>query len=312
MMGTAASQIDLEGIIPATVLPMTADAQIDEPELRKYIRWIADQGIKAVAVNVDTGEGPHLWHEERLRVLRIYKEELTGRQIPIVAGLGASFTAQAVKYAREYKDAGAQCFLVFPITAYLGKPLSSDVPYRYHKAIADETGLPMILFTLQPALGGTDFSDETLLRLTEIPQVVAIKEALFDAKRFREIVNLMRSASRPITILTGNDNFIWESYLLGAEGALLGACAVATRAHVDVYEAAMRSDWTTAQALGDRIQRLVDAMFAPPVRDYRARAKEILVMQGLLAGAHVRPPLLPIGPEDRQALKRALEDAGQL
>lgn len=70
-MSATDGAIDLRGIIPATVLPMTQDAQIDEPELRKYIRWIAGQGIRAVAVNVDTGEGPHLWHEERLRVLRI-------------------------------------------------------------------------------------------------------------------------------------------------------------------------------------------------------------------------------------------------
>jgi 4-hydroxy-tetrahydrodipicolinate synthase len=304
--------IDLDGIVPATVLPMTQDAQIDEPELRKYIRWIAGQGIKAVAVNVDTGEGPHLWHDERLRVVRIYKEELAGTSIPIVAGLGASFTAQAVKYGREYREAGADCLLVFPITAYLGKPLSPEVPYRYHRAIADEVGLPMVIFTLQPALGGTDFDDETILRLIEIPQVAAIKEALFDAKRFREIVNVVRSAPRRITVLTGNDNFIWESYLLGAEGALLGACAVTTRAHVEVYQAAMRGDWATAREKGDRIQKLVDAVFAPPVRDYRARSKEVLVMQGILEHAHMRPPLLPVGPEDRQRLKRALEEAGEL
>jgi 4-hydroxy-tetrahydrodipicolinate synthase len=304
--------VDLKGIIPATVLPLTADAEIDEPELRKYIRWIARQGIRAVAVNVDTGEGPHLWHDEKLRVLRIYREELAGTGIPIVAGLGASFTAQAVKYGREYHEAGADCLLVFPITAYLGQPLSPEVPYRYHKAVADEVGLPMILFTLQPALGGTDFHDETLLRLIEIPQVVAIKEALFDAKRFREIVNVVRSAPRRITVLTGNDNFIWESYFLGAEGALLGACAVCTRTHVEVYEAAMRGDWATARAKGDRIQKLVDALFAAPVRDYRARCKEVLAMQGIIEHAHMRPPLLPVGPEDRQRLKRALEEAGEL
>jgi 4-hydroxy-tetrahydrodipicolinate synthase len=304
--------IDLDGIIPATVLPMTQGAQIDEPELRKYIRWLAGQGIKAVAVNVDTGEGPHLWHDERLRVIRIYKEELAGTSIPIVAGLGASFTAQAVTYGREYREVGADCLLVFPITAYLGKPLSPEVPYRYHRAIADEVGLPMVIFTLQPALGGTDFDDETILRLIEIPQVAAIKEALFDAKRFREIVNVVRSAPRRITVLTGNDNFIWESYLLGAEGALLGACAVTTRAHVEVYQAAMRGDWATAREKGDRIQKLVDAVFAPPVRDYRARSKEVLVMQGVLEHAHMRPPLLPVGPEDRQRLKRALEEAGEL
>jgi 4-hydroxy-tetrahydrodipicolinate synthase len=304
--------LDLKGIIPAVVLPMTADGEIDEGELRKYIRWISSQGIKAVAVNVDTGEGPHLWHEEKLRVIRVYKEELAGKKIPIVAGLGASFTAQAVKYGKEYREAGADCLLVFPITAYLGQPLPVEIPYRYHKAVADEVGLPMILFTLQPALGGTNFDDQTLGRLMEIPEVVAIKEALFDAKRFREIVTVVRSASRPITILTGNDNFIWESYLLGAEGALLGACATCTRSHARVHEAAMRGDWKTARELGDRIQKVVDALFAPPVRDYRARSKEILAIQGIIKHAHMRPPLLPVGPEDRQALKQALEEAGEL
>ncbi len=308
-MGTG---LDLKGIIPATVLPLTEDHQIDEAELRKYIRWIAGQGIKAVAVNVDTGEGPHLWHDEKLRVLRIYREELAGKGIPIVAGLGAAFTAQAVKYGKEYRDAGADCLLVFPITAYLGQPLPPEIPVNYHKAIAEAVGLLMILFTLQPALGGTNFADETLARLAEIPQVVAIKEALFDAKRYREIVNVIRAASRPITILTGNDNFIWESYLLGAEGALLGACATCTRTHVMVHEAAMRGDWKAARELGDRIQKVVDAIFAPPVRDYRARSKEVLVMQGILKHAHMRPPLVAVGEADRLALKRTLAAAGEL
>jgi len=307
-----ANALDLKGIIPATVLPLTRDAEIDEPELRRYIRWIAGQGIRAVAVNVDTGEGPHLWHDEKLRVLRIYKEELAGKGIPIVAGLGASFTAQGVKYGREYRDAGADCLLVFPITAYLGQPLPWEIPYQYHKAIGDAVGLPMILFTLQPALGGTNFADETLARLCEIPQVAAIKEALFDAKRYREIVNVIRAAPRPITMLTGNDNFIWESYLLGAEGALLGACATCTRTHVRVHEAAMRGDWGTARDLGDRIQSVVNAVFAAPVRDYRARSKEVLVMQGIIQHAYMRPPLVAVGEADRLALKKALSAAGEL
>jgi 4-hydroxy-tetrahydrodipicolinate synthase len=309
---TMSTPRDLKGVIPATVLPLTEEHQIDEGELRKYIRWIAGQGIVAVAVNVDTGEGPHLWHDEKLRVLRIYKEELAGKNIPIVAGLGASFTAQAVKYGKEYREAGADCLLVFPITAYLGQPLPWEIPVRYHRAIADEVGLPMILFTLQPALGGTNFADETLARLAEIPQVVAIKEALFDAVRFRQIVYVIRASGRPITILTGNDNFIWESYLLGAEGALLGACATCTRAHVEVHRAAMRGDWGAAGELGDRIQQVVDAIFAPPVRDYRARSKEVLVMQGIIKHAHMRPPLLPVGEADRAALKNALAAAGLL
>ncbi len=142
--------------------------------------------------------------------------------------------------------------------------------------------------------------------------MVAIKEALFDAKRFREIVDVVRRAPRRITVLTGNDNFIWESYLLGAEGALLGACAVTTRTHVEVHAAAMRGDWATAREKGDRIQKLVDVVFAAPVRDYRARSKEVLVMQGVIQHAHMRPPLLAISADDRARLKRALEEAGEL
>ena len=74
----------------------------------------------------------------------------------------------------------------------------------------------------------------------------------------------------------------------------------------------MRGDWKTARELGDRIQKVVDALFAPPVRDYRARSKELLVIQGIIKHAYMRPPLLPVGPEDRQALKKALEEAGEL
>src|SRR3954451_6787538 len=97
--------LNLEGLIPATVLPMTADGEIDEPQLRRYIHWVSDQGPVALAINVDTGEGPHLAHHEKMRVVEIVADELSGR-LPIVAGLGGPFTRQAVEQARDLKSAG--------------------------------------------------------------------------------------------------------------------------------------------------------------------------------------------------------------
>src|SRR6266511_3155248 len=117
--------LDLRGLIPATVLPMTEDARIDESALRRYISHVADAGPKAVAVNADTGEGPHLWPEERRRVLEIVVDEV-GDRIPVVAGLGAQFTEQAVRAAQEFKSIGASAFLVFPISAYQGQPLDPE------------------------------------------------------------------------------------------------------------------------------------------------------------------------------------------
>ncbi|HUE69158.1 MAG TPA: dihydrodipicolinate synthase family protein, partial [Candidatus Acidoferrum sp.] len=126
-------KLDLRGLIPATILPMTAEAEIDEQGLRRYIRYVAAARPHALAINVDTGEGPHLWPKERLRVLEVVLDEV-GDRVPVVAGLGAQFTAQAVALAREIKSLGASGLLVFPISAYQGLPLDPEIPVRYHAA----------------------------------------------------------------------------------------------------------------------------------------------------------------------------------
>jgi 4-hydroxy-tetrahydrodipicolinate synthase len=303
--------LDLRGLIPATVLPMTADARIDEPALRRYMQHIAAAGPKAVAINADTGEGPHLWPEERRRVLEIVVDEI-GDRVPVVAGLGAQFTEQAVKLAREYKDVGASAFLVFPISAYQGQPLDPEVPLRYHAAIGDATGLPLVLFNLQPALGGVLYTAEALHRLCQVAEVAAIKEASFDAKLFVEARDAVRAARPDCIFLTGNDNFIYESFVLGAEGALIGFGAVATRRQVEMIELALEGSHPEGSAIMETLTPLANAIFAAPVRNYRARTKEALVMQGILERATVREPLLPVSEAEKARVREAMVFAGEL
>ncbi len=304
-------KLDLEGLIPATVLPMREGAEIDEAGLRRYIRHVAGAKPKALAINVDTGEGPHLWQKERLRVLELVLAEV-GDRIPVIAGLGAQFTAQAVELARETKEVGAAGLLVFPIGAYQGLPLDPEVPVRYHAAIGDATGLPLVLFQLQPALGGVNFEPETLERLCRVAQVVAIKEASFDRKRFVEVRDAVKAARPECVYLTGNDNFIHESFLLGAQGALIGFGAVATHQQVELVTHALAGRHEQARTIMERLTPLVDAIFAPPVRNYRARAKAALVMQGILDRETVRPPLLPISDAERKLIRAAMVFAGEL
>jgi len=304
-------KLDLEGLIPATVLPMREDAGIDEAGLRRYIRHVASAKPKALAINVDTGEGPHLWQKERLRVLELVLAEV-GDSIPVIAGLGAQFTAQAVELARETKEVGAAGLLVFPIGAFQGLPLDPEVPVRYHAAIGDATGLPLILFQLQPALGGVNFEPETLERLCRVAQVVAIKEASFDRKRFVEVRDAVKAARPECVYLTGNDNFIHESFLLGAQGALIGFGAVATQQQVDLVTHALAGRHEQARIIMERLTPLVDAIFAPPTRNYRARAKAALVMQGIVDRETVRPPLLPISDAERERIRTAMIFAGEL
>ncbi len=301
---------NLSGLIAATVTPMREDLSIDEASLRQYFRWVAEQGVVGVAVNVDTGEGPHLYPEERLRILEIALEEV-GDRVTVVAGLAATFTEQAVEVARQTAKLGPHALLVFPIPAYQGEPLDPEVPASYHRAIA-EVGLPLIAFQLQPALGGVTFSREAIQRIMEVPGVVAIKEASFDARRFVEVTRMVHRLPEPKLVLNGNDNFLLEAYVLGGDGALLGFGTLAAREQVEMLEAVRRREFDQAFTLAARLQALCDAIFAPPVRDYRARLKHALVRLGVIEAAHVRPPLRPLHDQAASEVDRALKAAGLL
>ncbi len=300
---------DMKGLIAAIVTPMREDASLDETSLRRYVRWLTDQGIAGLAVNVDTGEGPHLSAEERVRVIEVVAEEVGDRTL-IVAGLAGSFTAQAARLASDAASAGARALLVFPIPVYQGEPLDPEIPARYHGAVHEASGLPLIAFQLQPALGGVNFSAEVLERLMTVEGVVAIKEASFDAKRFVDTVRAVRAAAPEAAILNGNDNFLLEAYLLGADGALLGFGTLAAREQVEMLEAVRAGDHARAKELAGVLQPLCDAIFAAPVRDYRARIKHALTALGVIDHADVRPPLLPLSAEDARSVERALEEAG--
>lgn len=305
------TEIDLRGIIPAIVTPMTPEGELNLPALRRYVEWLTAQGPVALAVNVDTGEGPHLTADEKRQTLETVAEAAAGR-CRVVAGVAGPSTAQAVANARAAQNAGAEALLIFPIPSFLGQPLNPEIPYHYHAAIAEAVALPLVLFQLQPALGGVLFNEEILHRLITIPSVIAIKEASFDAVRFLQVKAALAAASRRITLLTGNDNFILESFLLGAEGALLGFSTLGTREQVDMLTAVCERDYERAHELGRRLQPLADVIFAPPVTDYRARTKEALKMLGVIDCTAVRPPLLPIGEAERVQIRKALECAGLL
>lgn len=297
----------LKGLIPATVLPLTSSFDVDEPALRRYARWVlSHEGLAGVAVNADTGEGPHLTRDERRRVLSIWTEEVDGR-IPIIAGIGGPSTAAAVTGALDAREAAASALLVFPIPAYLGEPLDPELPYAYHKAIEDACGLPIILFQLQTALGGVLFSNRAFDRLLSIQSVIAVKEAGFDPGEFFRVRSILEHADRHVTLLTGNDNFIYDSLKMGAEGALIGFGTLLIDEQIAMIRAALASHWKAAEKHNALIDPLAQVIFSPPIRDYRARTKFALQLMGVLEGCAMRPPLLPLSEVSEMAVRAAVE-----
>lgn len=304
---------DLIGIIPAVVVPMRADYQIDLSAFRGYLEWVVSQNPVGLAVNVDTGEGPYLTADERFQVIQTAKEVAGGR-CEIIAGVGGPGTLTAEANARAAREAGADALLVFPTPAYLNDPLDPEIPYNYHKAIARASDLPLIVFQLGPIFGGVNYTPEALKKVLELPEVIGLKDASFDAQRFLLTRDIVRQADHEVTLLSGNDNFLLESFLMGAQGGLLGYAAVGVGLLVEMLVAIGKQEFDRAAGMQPRVQGFCDYIYGRPIGDYRARCKVALVHMGLLAPEQtfVRPPYQSLWQRDKELAKQAVEKAGLL
>jgi 4-hydroxy-tetrahydrodipicolinate synthase len=304
---------DLIGIIPAVIVPMRADYSIDYAAFELYLEWVLHHGPVGLAVNVDTGEGPYLTVEERAEVIRTARKVANGR-CKIIAGVGGPATHTATANARASREAGADALLIFPTPAFLNDPLDPRIPYEYHKAIAEASDLPIIVFQLGPIFGGVNYTPEALSKVMELPQVIGLKDASFDAQRFILTRNIVQAAAHPVTLLNGNDNFLLESLLMGAQGGLLGFAAVGVGLMVEMLWAIQAKDFNKATAMQPLVQGFCNYIYAKPIGDYRARCKVALVHMGLLTPdqTFVRPPFLSLWEAEKEKAHRAVEKAGLL
>jgi len=296
------------GIYPAVITPMNKDFSIDLENFKKYLEWLKDQNVDGFAINVDTGEGPSLTSDERKSLLKTAKD--VAGELKVIAGIIGGSTENAVIEAKNAISSGADALLIFPNAVFRGKPQDTNLIYNYHEAIATETNTDMIIFNLQDDLGGALFTQETIKKLISIPQVKAIKEASFDISTFKSVKDFLNKQDKKISFLTGNDNFILESFLMGSDGGLLGSCAQFTKWQVDCLKYVENKQYNEALELSNLFQPLVDIIFMPPVRNYRARTKYSLKLQGIIPNDYVRPPLLEISDKEKERIKTILKDNG--
>lgn len=167
-----------------------------------------------------------------------------------------------------------------------------------------QIGIPFILFRLQEALGGVFYSDDTIKKLAQIEKVVVIKEATFDALKFRKMNPLLNSLPERISLLTGNDKFIIESFILGADGALIGFGSVFTDIQADAINLVVQSKYSKVLKKFEVLVELCDFCFGSPIRDYRIRIKHVLVQQKIFQKAYVQPSLQNL---DKTEQKKLLE-----
>jgi len=301
--------LTFSGIMPANILPFSADLSIDEPAYRRHLRWLADTpGVTGIVANGHAAEVASLSREERKRALAVALDEIAGA-CPIVSGVYTDGTAEAVELARDAKAAGAAGILLFPPTLFMwGAQLKPDMVIRHFSEVA-AVGLPIVAFEYPPA-SGIGYAPETLARLAQIPQVAAIKDWSNEIVAFEANLRAVRATGRPVAILSSFTMSLMASFLLGADGAISGMGSVTADLQAELFAACQKGDLDGARRTNDRLEPLVRVFYAPPFVDMHNRMKEALVLLGRIPAAHVRPPLTPISAGERDSIRRALTAAG--
>ncbi|GAA2009524.1 dihydrodipicolinate synthase family protein [Microbacterium ulmi] len=308
------SNLTLRGTYPAPSVPFTDDYSIDEAEFAGLLTGIAAvDGVEGVVVNGHAGELTTLTARERARVITIAREILPAGKI-VISGVEDFSIAGSIDKLNAAKDAGADAALVLPTFDYLPRRAltqSPEAPLRYFDAIAAGTDLPFVIFEY-PKSTGISYTTETLLRLTEIDNVVAIKDTVSDDQDYQEHLEVVRPR---VPLLTAIDSpGLLGLMLLGSDGIILGASQLAPASWAeyvgDVLSGRVEDaiDVFTTRLL-PILTHIYSSRFATPA-SANSRIKEALVQTGVISSSRVRPPELDVTDVDRAAIRTGLERAG--
>jgi len=285
------------GVLPALVTPFR-DGQVDEDAFVRLVERQIAGGVHGLVPVGTTGEGSTLSHEEHRRVVELCVQTAKGR-VPVIAGAGSNSTEEAIGLVRFAKQVGADAALV--VTPYYNRP-SQEGLYAHYKAINDAVQLPIVVYNVPPRTS-VDISNEILERLSELPNIVGIKDATNDLGR----ASLQRiRCGEDWIMLSGNDDTALGYMAHGGHGCISVTVNVAPEQCAAMYNAIMAGDWEAALQAQDSLIRLHKALFtdASP-----APAKFALAHLGLCT-EEVRLPLVPASEASRAEVLAGMRDAG--
>lgn len=288
----------LRGSLVAVVTPMHEDGSLDLPRLKALVDFHVEQGTDGIVVVGTTGESPTVDYDEHCALIKTVVEQ-TAKRVPVIAGTGGNSTREAIELTQCAKDSGADyCLLVAP---YYNKP-GQEGMYRHFKAIAEAVDVPQILYNV-PGRTVADLSNETVLRLAQIPNIAGIKDATGNIERGTDLIN---RAPAGFAIYSGDDASCLALMLLGGHGVISVTSNVAPKLMHEMCEAAFKGDVATARAINAKLLPLHQKLFveANPIP-----VKWAVQQMGLIEGG-IRLPLTPLAEGNHDVVRQAMRHAG--
>ena len=294
-----ASKGPIRGSIVALITPMLDDGSVDYPALRKLIDWHIAEGTDCIGVVGTTGESPTVSVEEHCEIIRVSVEQSAGR-VPIMAGCGGNSTREAIALASFAKQVGADCQL--QVVPYYNKP-TQEGQFQHFKAIAEATGdLPIVLYNV-PGRSVAVMAHDTVLRLTQVPGIVGIKEATGNIERAQWLI---KDAPKEFSIYSGDDPTAVALMLCGGHGNVSVTANVAPRLMHELCKAAIAGDVARAMEIQLKLLPVHKALF---IESNPIPVKWAVSRMGLSKSA-LRLPLTPLTEASQPALEKAMQTVG--
>ncbi|WP_035383804.1 4-hydroxy-tetrahydrodipicolinate synthase [Ferriphaselus sp. R-1] len=288
----------VKGSIVAIVTPLHEDGSLDLAAFRTLIDFHIAEGTDGIVVVGTTGESPTVDVEEHELLIAEAVKHAAGR-IPIIAGTGANCTKEAIELASFSQRAGAAASLT--VVPYYNKPTQEGL-YQHFKTIAEAVDMPHLLYNV-PGRTGADMSNDTVLRLAQIPNIVGIKDATGNLERGSD---LLLRAPKDFAVYSGDDATTMSLILLGAVGTISVTANVAPRLMHEMCAAALAGDVATARAINYRLLALHRHLFveANPIP-----VKWAVARMGLIKNT-LRLPLTPLSVSAQGVVEEAMRRAG--
>jgi 4-hydroxy-tetrahydrodipicolinate synthase len=288
----------LSGSVVAIVTPMHEDGSLDLDAFRKLMDWHISEGTDGIVVVGTTGESPTVDCDEHHLLIKTAVEH-GNRRVPIIAGTGANSTREAIELSAYAKQVGADMSL--SVVPYYNRPTQEGL-YQHFRAIAEAVDIPQILYNV-PGRTVADLSNETTLRLAQIPNIVGLKDATGNLERGSD---LLRQIPAGFSVYSGDDATALAMMLLGGHGVISVTANVAPRLMHEMCTAALRQDIPRARELNNRLLGLHRHLFVEanpiPVKWALAQTKQI--------GNAIRLPLTPLSETYFDRVLAAMSQAG--
>lgn len=286
----------ITGSIVALVTPMTDTGDIDWAALERLIDWHIANGTQALGLVGTTGEASTLSHPEHREVIRFGVSHAGGR-IPIMAGTGSNSTLEAVELTVSAAEAGADCALL--VTPYYNRPTQEGL-YQHFKAVAGAINLPIVLYNV-PSRTGCDLSAETTLRLSQIENIVGLKDATGDVARGAALIQAL---PKGFGVYSGDDGTTCDLLEVGAAGCISVTANVAPAQMADMCKLALAGDMASARAIDDQVRAFHGTLFLEP---NPIPVKYAMGKMGLIEPT-MRLPLTPLSEAHWDTLNKAIDE----